>query len=60
MGLFNQPTRREQAMSWWNAKTFEEQYFVIIKNKQVIEGYPDRAPTTLTGREIELLWDIEH
>jgi hypothetical protein len=60
MGLFNQPTRREQAMSWWNAKTFEEQYFVIIRRKEVVEGYPDRAPTSLTGREIELLWDIEH
>lgn len=51
---------RETAMKWWNAMSFEEKYFVIVKYKEHVPGYPDRSPDTLTGREIELLYDLSH
>ncbi len=44
-------------MNWWNNLTFEEKYIQIIKNKENIEGYPDRNPDTLTSREIKILYN---
>lgn len=46
-------------MAWWNAKSFEQNWFTVIKYKKMIVGYPDREPTTLTGREIEVSWAME-
>lgn len=49
-------TEREKAIKWWNSLTFEEKWFIIVKNKELITGYPDRNPDSLTGREIELIF----
>ena len=46
---------RLEAMYWWNEMSFEEQYFKMVKYKKHVLGYPDRSPTTLTGREVEKL-----
>jgi hypothetical protein len=45
--------QREKAIKEWNNLTFEQKYFMIVKNKSIVKGYPDRSPDTLTGREIE-------
>jgi hypothetical protein len=50
---------RQKAMEWWNNLSFEQKYQVIIKNKEIIVGYPDRNPSSLTGREIEQIFENE-
>jgi len=44
--------KRREAMIWWNKLSFT--------NKVRITGntFPDRLVTTLTGREIQILYDI--
>ena len=49
-------TTRELALKWWNTLPFEFQFTHIVKNKELITGYPDRGPKDLTGREIEDIW----
>lgn len=50
-------TTREIAMNWWNNLSFENKWKQIVKNKTIILGYPDRNPDTLTGREIQQLYN---
>jgi hypothetical protein len=53
-------TTREQAMSWWNALTLEEKFYVVIpwlKSQNI--NVTDRHPNSLTGREIELLYILK-
>jgi hypothetical protein len=48
---------RQQAMSWWNALTLEEKFYVVIpwlKSQNI--NVTDRHPDSLTGREIELIY----
>jgi hypothetical protein len=47
---------RKEALQWWATLSKEHKWLQIVKNKENIFGYPDRAPDTLTGREIELMY----
>lgn len=51
---------RKKALQWWNNLTFEEKYFKVVKHKELVVGYPDRDPNTLTGREVEQIWNAEN
>lgn len=55
--MTNNTTTRKIAMNWWNNLSFEGKWEQIIKNKSIILGYPDRNPNTLTGREIQQLYN---
>lgn len=44
-------------MRWWNSISFEEKWIATVRCKTVIVGYPDRDPRSLTGREIEMIWN---
>jgi hypothetical protein len=48
---------REKAMQWWNNLTFEEQFYKTIEANSVIEGDRTRNPNSLTGREIEKIYE---
>lgn len=48
---------RKNAIAWYKTLTFEEKYFQVLKNKEKIAGYPDRNPDSLTGREIQILYE---
>jgi len=48
---------RKAALKWWNAMNLEQQFYVLIKNNDIIEGDFTRHPHTLTGSEIELLFN---
>lgn len=50
-------SNRLTAMVWWGKLSNEQKWEQIVKNKQHIVGYPDRLPETLTGREIEILYN---
>ncbi len=50
---------REKAMEWWNNLTFTHKWEFIVKNKDLVIGYPDRDANSLTGREIHLIWSKE-
>lgn len=52
--------QRESALVWWNDKTLEDQFYVLIENNDIITGDKTRHPSTLTGREIENLYTIIH
>jgi hypothetical protein len=47
---------RINAMKWWNAMSFEDKWYKIIKYKVLVLGYPERTPNSLTGREIENIY----
>ncbi len=47
---------RQEAMKWWNPLPFEIKWEKIVKHKELVLGYPDRAPGDLTGSEIEKLF----
>lgn len=47
---------RKKAMEWWNTLAFETKFYHTIKNNDLIDGDKTRHPTTLTGREIELIY----
>ena len=50
---------RQNAMKWWNSLSYEDKFFKIIEYKEEIKGYPHRGPDSLTGSEIELLYNKE-
>jgi hypothetical protein len=50
-------TKREKALDWWNGMGLEEQFYVTIEFNEYIVGDRTRHPHTLTGSEIELLWN---
>ena len=47
---------RKEALKWWNGMNLEGQFYFLIKNNHLIEGDATRHPHTLTGKEIETLW----
>jgi len=51
--------QRQSAIEWWDKLSFENQWFMIVKYKEDVTGYPDRDPNSLTGREIQILFDKE-
>jgi hypothetical protein len=52
-----QTTERTKALEWWTKKSLEDQIYVAIEFNEFITGDKTRHPHTLTGREIEILWD---
>lgn len=48
---------REECLKWWLDLTFVQKWDEIIRNKSIITGYPDRQPESLTGSEIEKIYD---
>ncbi len=50
-------TMRETAMKWWNDLPLESQFYITIENNALIEGDHTRHPNTLTGGEIETLYN---
>jgi len=50
--------KRSIALKWWYSLTKEEQ-FLHLKRCDEIVGYYRRNPSTLTGREIEILYTFK-
>ncbi len=50
-------THRERAMFWWNALDLESQFYKTIAANSVIAGDRTRHPHTLTGNEIERIFE---
>jgi hypothetical protein len=51
----NLPIVRQRALTWWNAMSLEEQFYITIEHNNLITGDHTRHPHTLTGGEIEIL-----
>lgn len=51
--------KRKLAMEWWNKLLYIEKFEALVKSKEKILGYPDRDVANLTGREIEMLYDLK-
>ena len=49
--------RRKKAMEWWNKLSLEEKFYKTIPNKRFLGNDASRHPDTLTGREIEMLYN---
>jgi len=52
-------TNRHIAMIWWNTMSLEEKFYKTIKYNELIVGDKTRHPNTLTGREIEAIWNAD-
>lgn len=48
---------RTEALKWWNSMCLELQFYKTIKYNSLITGDNTRHPSTLTGREIELIYN---
>jgi hypothetical protein len=48
---------RQTAMEWWNNLSFEDKFYQVIP--WLNQNITDRHPDSLTGREIELLYNIK-
>ncbi len=53
-------TTREKAMQWWYKIGYENQFYKIIEHSDLIIGDKTRNPDTLTGSEIELIYNAEN
>jgi len=53
-------TKRTQAIEWWSKMNLEEMFYKTIEANHLIEGDRTRHPETLTGREIELIYDLNN
>ncbi len=51
--------KRKLAMEWWNKLLYIQKFEALVKGKEKILGYPDRDIASLTGREIEMLYDLK-
>lgn len=52
--------KRELALEWWNKLSLEEKFYKVIPwLKSQGLGASDRHPDSLTGREIEELFEIK-
>ena len=49
--------KREIAIKWWNNLIYSEQFYVLYINRDSIAGGISRHLDTLTGSEIELLYN---
>lgn len=52
--------KRAKALKWWQNLVFTYQYELFVKNKRVVLGYPERDIRTLTGSEIEKIYNLEN
>ena len=50
---------RKLAMKWWNDLPLKLQFYKTIKYNHLITGDNTRHPKTLTGNEIERIWQKE-
>lgn len=50
---------RLRVIKWWKQLYYVNKWDLIVKYNELIFGYPDRNPDTLTGREIELIYTKE-
>ena len=50
-------SQRVKALKWWDSMSFEDQFFKTIECNHLIIGDTTRNPDTLTGREIELIYN---
>ena len=48
---------RTKALQWFNSMAFEEQYNNTIEYNHLITGDHTRHPSTLTGSEIETIYN---
>lgn len=51
---------RTKALKWFNKLGLGEQFYKTMKNNHLITGDYSRHPNSLTGREIELIYNAEH
>lgn len=49
---------RETAMEWWHKMDLEQQFYKTIEANSIINGDRTRHPHTLTGSEIEKMFDF--
>lgn len=56
----NEKSKRELVIEWWNSLTFTDKAFTVVKHKELVVGYPYRLVKSLTGREIEQIYNAEH
>ena len=52
----NRKEIRLNALDWFNKLTLEEQFYKTIEHNALITGDNTRHPSTLTGREIEIIY----
>ena len=50
------PDVRRSAVDWFNRLSLEEQFYKTIEHNGLISGDSTRHPSTLTGREIEIIY----
>ena len=50
-------TYREKVMKWWNSMTLEQKFYKTIEANSVIAGDRTRHPESLTGSEIERIFE---
>lgn len=55
-----QKAKRRHVIEWWNKLFYIDKFELIVKHKELIVGYPVRNPDSLTGDEIEKLYDLEN
>jgi hypothetical protein len=51
---------RQRALTWWNSMNLEDKFYKTIKHNELIEGDKTRHPDTLTGREIEIIYNADN
>lgn len=47
------------AINWWNSKSFEAKWYLIVKYKKLIPDYPDTNPNVLTSEIIRQIGNLE-
>ena len=50
-------SNRTDVMKWWNKLSLERKFYKIIEHNNLIEGDCTRHPDTLTGFEIEKVYN---
>lgn len=54
------PCVRQCTLTWWNSMNLEDKFYKTIKHNELIEGDRTRHPNTLTGREIEIIYNADN
>jgi len=49
-------TNRQIALEWWQTMNLEQKFYKTIKYNHLIIGDKTRHPSTLTGREVEIIY----
>jgi hypothetical protein len=48
---------RKEALKWWNSMNLEQRFYKTIEHNHLILGDKTRHPDTLTGSEIEKIYN---